>query len=139
MKLRKVMHRGVKWVSPDTSVHEICRVMTSSNIGSVPVYDEDHIVGIVTDRDIALRALGNGADILALKARDVMSKNVVFAHDDLSLSAAVKLMKRKKVRRLPVVDDNRRMVGIVSVSDILQHAGRKVSRKLVEAVAAAHG
>lgn len=139
MKLRKVMHRSVKWVTPDASVNEICRIMTTSNIGSVPVYEENHIIGIVTDRDIAIRALGNGADASTLKARDVMSKDVVCAHDDLSVGAAVKLMRRKKVRRLPVIDDNRRMVGIVSVNDILHHAGRKTSRKLLEAVAAAHG
>ncbi|WP_062011162.1 CBS domain-containing protein [Aureimonas sp. AU4] len=138
MKLRKLMHRGVRSVSPDTPVVEISRLMKSEDIGSVPVSDAEQLVGMITDRDIVLRVLGNGADPTELKARDIMSKTIVYCRDDETVDEALRVMNKRKIRRLPVVDDHRRMVGIVSLGDISHLAGRKAAHKLVRSVSSPH-
>jgi signal-transduction protein with cAMP-binding, CBS, and nucleotidyltransferase domain len=81
MKVKNCMHRGAQWVSPDTSVKAMASAMLEQDIGAIPVGENDRLIGMVTDRDIALRALANGKDVSALTARDIMTKGIVWCRD----------------------------------------------------------
>ncbi|MBA8909858.1 CBS domain-containing protein [Aminobacter ciceronei] len=138
MNIEKAMHKGAKWVSPDTPVSEVAALMRKDDIGSVPVGDGDRLVGMITDRDLVLRALPDGADPKALKARDVMTRGIVYCRTDQSIEDAIHLMEDRKIRRLPVINDKKRLVGMLSLGDVSHHASRKLSGELMHAVASPH-
>jgi CBS domain-containing protein len=138
MKVKDVMHKGVVWVSPDTSLSEIANKMRKEDIGAVPVGENDRLVGMVTDRDICCRGLSNGQDPGALTARDVMSKPILYCRTGQSVEEAVRLLEKKKVRRLPVINEKKRMVGMLSLGDVAQKAKLGLSGEAIKAVSAHH-
>lgn len=138
MKIEQAMHKGAEWISPDTPVSQIARMMKKSDIGAVPVGENDRLIGMVTDRDLAIRALADGQDLSRLTARDVMTKGVTYARTDQSLEDAVQMMEEKAIRRLPVINEKKRLVGFLSLGDVSHHADRKLSGELLRAVAAPH-
>ena len=138
MKVKELMHRGVEWVSPDTPITKLAKTMLEKDIGAIPVGENDRLVGMVTDRDITLRAVALGKDISKLKARDVMSKGIFWCRDSEDVEEAAHMMESKKVRRLPVIDENKRMVGIISIGDISQAASQRTAAELMKAVSAHH-
>ncbi len=93
---------------------------------------------MVTDRDIACRGFCNGNDVSKMTARDVMSKPILYCHEDDQLNAAVKLMESKSVRRLPVINEKKRMVGILSLGDISSRAPQQLSGEVLKSVSAHH-
>jgi CBS domain-containing protein len=138
MKVSDAMHKGVEWVSPDTPVTKVAKKMQQLDIGAIPVGENDRLVGMVTDRDITVRGVADGKAISKLTARDVMTKGVIYCHDSDNLSDAAQIMESSHVRRLPVIDANKRMVGMLSLGDI-SHAGtQKVAVELARAVSAHH-
>jgi CBS domain-containing protein len=138
MKVREAMHQGAQWVSPDTSIRELARLMREHDIGSVPIGENDRLVGMVTDRDIVCRGVADGKNLDNLKARDVMSEGIFYCREDADLQEAVRLMEEKQIRRLPVIDQNKRMVGILALGDI-SHAGpRNLSGEVLQAVSRHH-
>ncbi len=138
MKVKEMMHKGVKWVSPDTPVTAIAKQMEQYDIGAIPVGENDRLVGMVTDRDIAVRALANGKDVSKLTARKVMTKGVVWCRDNDSAAKAVRLMETKHIRRLPVINENKRMVGMLSLGDISHAVSQKTAGEALKAVSAHH-
>jgi CBS domain-containing protein len=82
MKVKEMMHKGVEWVSPDTSITAIAEMMQEGDIGAIPVGENDRLVGMVTDRDLAVRGLVKGTDISKLTAKDVMTKGVTWCRDN---------------------------------------------------------
>src|SRR5215510_693231 len=100
MKVKDVMHRGVTWVEPTTPIREIARMMRDGDFGSVPVGENDRLVGIVTDRDIICRGIADGADVSRLRAGDVMSKPIIYCRADDELETAIRIMEKNKIRRL---------------------------------------
>ena len=138
MKVKDAMHKKAEWVSPDTSVGDIAKKMRDLDVGSIPVGENDRLIGMVTDRDIACRAVANGTDCSKLKARDVMTKGIVFCRDSEDLSDALRIMEDKKIRRLPVIDDNKRMVGMLSVGDVARAAPHALSGELMASVSSHH-
>lgn len=138
MNIEKAMHKGTKWVSPDTSVREVAVLMKTEDIGSVPVGEHDRLIGMITDRDIVLRVMSNGKDPKSMKARDVMTSGIVYCRTDQSIEDAIHLMEDKKIRRLPVIDADKRLVGMLSLGDVSHHASREMSGELVHAVASPH-
>jgi CBS domain-containing protein len=139
MKVKNCMHSGAQWVSPETPVKAVANAMLEQDIGAVPVGENDRLIGMITDRDIVLRAVANGQDVSALKARDVMTKGVIWCRDSDDITHAANLMQSKKVRRLPVIDKNKRMVGILSLGD-LSHAGtERTVAAATRGVSAHHG
>ncbi len=138
MKVKQAMHRSVSWKSPDTSLNEIANLMKKEDIGAIPIGENDRLVGMVTDRDIVVRGLTNGSDMSKLCARDVMTKGVIFCREDDSVDKVVELMSEKKVRRLPVLNEDKRMVGIVSLGDISHSANRNIAGELARAVSGHH-
>jgi CBS domain-containing protein len=138
MKVKDVMHRGVAWVEPETPIAEIARKMLDEDIGSVPVGENDRLVGMVTDRDIVTRGLARVKNCLDLVAKDVMSKPIVYARADEDLDDALHIMVKNQIRRLPVIDENKRLVGILSLGDISVKAGRDLAGEVMRSVSAHH-
>ncbi len=138
MKVKEAMHRKAEWRDPSTPVSEIAKLMQDEDIGAVPIGENDRLIGMVTDRDIALRAVANGANIAKTTARNVMSKGVVYCKEDDNIDDAVDLMEEKELRRLPVIDAKKRLVGMLSLGDISHVAGREVSGELLQSVSAHH-
>ena len=138
MKVKEAMHNGVEWAAPQTPIPEIARRMRDLDIGAIPVGENDRLIGMVTDRDIACRAVANGADLGTLTARDVMSKGIFYCRDSEELEDAMRIMEQKQVRRLPVIDDQKRMVGILSLGDIADATPHELSGEVVAAVSAHH-
>ena len=139
MKVREVMHKGVDWVGPDTPVIELAKLMCEHDIGAIPIGDNDRLIGIVTDRDIICKGLADdGFDALCATARDVMTSGIHCCREDDDLAKAVRHMEELKVRRLPVINKNKRMVGILSLGDISNIAPGDLLSKYVKSVSAHH-
>jgi len=115
MNIRDVMTSNPRTVSPQDSIQNAARIMRDEDTGAVPVVDNGRPVGIVTDRDIVVRAVADGE--LNRPVRDVVSGSVVTARPDMTTKEAAELMSEHQIRRLPVVE-NDRLVGIVSLGDL---------------------
>ena len=138
MKVKDAMHKGVTWIDPKTPLAQVAKKMRLEDIGAIPVGENDRLVGMVTDRDICCRGLGNGRDAKKLSARDVMSKPILYCKEDQDIEAAVRIMKKGKVRRLPVINAKKRMVGMLSLGDISAKARLAISGAALKSLAAHH-
>jgi CBS domain-containing protein len=138
MKVRDAMHRGVEWVEPDTSIVEVAAKMRERDVGAIPVGENDRLVGMVTDRDIVVRGVAKGRKLADLTARDVMTEGIVFCRDTEDLDDALRIMEQKRIRRLPVIDENKRMVGMLSLGDVSHAASHELTGELAAAVSAHH-
>lgn len=138
VKVAEVMHAGAVWVAPDAPLAVIAEQMNAQDIGAVPVGENDHLIGMVTDRDIVVRAFADKADPSQLTARDVMSEPIIFCTANEDLEDAVRIMEREQVRRLPVIDHNRRMVGMLSLGDVAARAPASLAAETLKAVSAHH-
>jgi CBS domain-containing protein len=117
MKVKEVMSHDVAVVSPDDTIQKAAFTMGEIDAGLLPVGETDRLVGMITDRDIAIRAVAAGMDP-ATKVRDVMSAEVKYCFEDEDVSHVSQNMAELQVRRLPVVDREKRLVGIISLGDI---------------------
>jgi CBS domain-containing protein len=115
-QLKDLMSRDVKVISPEMTIRDAAQTMLDGDFGMMPVGEDDRMIGTISDRDIAIRAVaeGKGPDT---KVRDVMSDGIAWAYEDDSVEKAAKLMSDRQVRRLPVVDRDKRLVGIVALGD----------------------
>ncbi|WP_072392336.1 CBS domain-containing protein [Hyphomicrobium sp. CS1GBMeth3] len=139
MKVKDAMHKGVEWAEPNAPISKVAALMKKHDVGAIPIGENDRLIGMVTDRDITCRGLANSKDPSKLTARDVMTKGIIWCKENESLTDAARLMEQKKVRRLAVINDAKRMVGILSVGDV-SHAGpRALTGEVMTAVAAHHG
>jgi len=117
---RDVMTVQVVSVSPDTTLRSVCELMREHDIGAVPVVDAvSHVLGLVTDRDVVVRAVAAQRDIDRVQAGDIMSVGIECADLDTPMAALAEKMARFRVRRIPVLDANEHLVGIVSRDDLL--------------------
>lgn len=139
MKVKDAMHKGVQWVDPETPVAEIARLMRQHDIGSIPIGQNDRLIGMVTDRDIVCKGLAqDGFDPQRTTARDVMTAGIHCCSEDDELAKAVRHMEELKIRRLPVVNKNKRMTGMLSLGDVGHAAPRELTAECVRSVAAHH-
>ena len=139
MKVKDAMHKGVDWVSPDTPITEIAKLMRAHDIGCIPIGEDDKLIGMVTDRDIVCKGLAkDGFDPERATAREVMSQGIHCCREDDDLAKAVQHMEKLKVRRLPVINKSKRMVGMISLGDISQFAPNDLLTGWVKSVAAHH-
>ena len=138
MKVKDVMHCGVEWVEPHTPIAEVARKMRDEDIGAVPVGENDRLVGMVTDRDIVTRGIASVRNCMDLVAKDVMSKPIVYARANEDVEDALHIMVKNQIRRLPVIDENERMTGILSLGDISEKAGRDLAGEVMRSVSAHH-
>jgi CBS domain-containing protein len=124
-KVREVMTDRPRCVTPETPVSEAAELMESQDVGSLPILDGEKLAGVVTDRDIVIRAVAKGKDPRGMPVREVASREVVTIRPDEDLSEALKLMASYQVRRIPVVDDDNRLVGVVAQADVAREGKEK--------------
>jgi CBS domain-containing protein len=123
MKVKDVMTKGAQCVTPDDSLQEAAQKMKNLDVGSLPVSDHDRLVGMITDRDITVRATAEGYDPQTARIKDVLTPYVVHCFEDQEVQQAARLMKENHVRRLVVLNRDKRLVGIVSLGDLAVEAG----------------
>ena len=136
MKVRDAMREKAEWVSPDLTLQQAAQTMREKNIGALPVGENDRLIGIVTDRDICCRAVAEGQDPSKMKVRDVMSKKITYCFDDQDVKDAAQVMEEKHIRRLAVLNRDKRIVGILSVSDLAFHGQQALAGEVLEKVGA---
>ena len=122
MKLRDIMTTNVKVISPTASVQDAARMMRSLDCGALPVCQDDRLVGLVTDRDLVVRALAEDVDVEQFTVADCMTTSVTFCFENQSIDDVIRLMKEQKIRRVPVLNEARRIVGIVALGDLAVQA-----------------
>ena len=118
MQIQDVMTADVSYVTPDTPILEIARKMRDADIGSTPVIEDERLIGMVTDRDIVVRAIADGGDIRVKTARDAMSPGIFYCFADETVETVLDNMGDRQIRRLPVVNREKRLVGVVSLGDL---------------------
>ena len=138
MKVKDVMHKKITWVEANTPIEQVVNQMRELDIGAIPVGDGDRLVGMITDRDIAIRSFNGATNPRDLKARDVMSKEVAFCKENENLDDALQLMTRREVRRLPVLNDEKRMIGMLSLGDIAHAASHAKVGTTLAAISSHH-
>src|SRR5579863_7973538 len=114
MKVGNIMMRQVEIASPDESVEHAARMMAELDIGALPVGEDDRLVGMVTDRDITIRIVAKGLDASQAQIREAMTAGIGYCFEDQEVDEIVETMKHEQVRRLPVLDRGKRLVGILS-------------------------
>lgn len=134
MKVSEIMANIVQNVGWEDSLTTVARIMKENDIGCVTVGTSDKLDGILTDRDIVCRGLAIGAPLDCMTAADVMTPDPVTCRVDDTINQAVFIMKKHRVRRLPVVDNDDRLAGIVSLGDISRHSRRQLAGELIEEV-----
>lgn len=116
-QLKDLMSRDVKVISPDMTIGEAAKKMRDGDFGMMPVGEHDRMIGTISDRDIAIRAVAEGKEA-GTKVRDVMSEGIIWVYEDDSVEQVATIMSKHQVRRLPVVNrDKRLLVGIVALGD----------------------
>jgi CBS domain-containing protein len=138
MQVKEAMHTGVECVEPDTPVSTIAKKMRDLDIGAIPVCEKDHLVGMITDRDITCRAVAKGTDLSKVTAGDVMTKGIIYCRDTEDLQDAIHIMEDKQIRRMPAIDENKRMVGMLSLGDISHAASQALTGEVLKAVSGHH-
>jgi len=118
MKIREVMTRSPEYIHESDSVMHAAQKMKDLNVGVLPIFDNNRLVGMLTDRDIVVRCLAEGHDIKSTKISDIMTKEVVSCTEDEDVNDAIKLMESRQIRRLIVRDEQNQVVGIVSLGDL---------------------
>ena len=126
MKVSEAMTRDVRVANPDETIRDAARVMAEINAGVLPVGEDDRLVGMITDRDIAVRAVAEGK-APSTKVRDVMSAEVLYCYDDQDVDEVARNMGDVQVRRLPVVNRDKRLVGIISLGDVACSEGGDIA------------
>jgi CBS domain-containing protein len=138
MKVKDMMHKGVECVSPETPVSSIAKKMKELDVGAIPIAKDGKLIGMITDRDIAVRCVAGGEDPAKVKAKDAMTHGVVYCRDSEDVEDAVRIMEGKQIRRLPVLDEAMRIVGMVSLGDVSHALPRDITGEVTRAVSAHH-
>ena len=134
MNIRDLMTADVSFVGPDTPILEIARKMRDGDIGATPVVENDRLAGMVTDRDIVVRVIAEGGDVRTKTARDAMSPGILYCYADDTVEAVLDNMGGQQIRRLPVVDADKRLVGVVSLGDLALSGKRKAAGEALQEI-----
>lgn len=118
--VQDVMSDTVNWIGPETTLRDAARKMREEDVGCLPVGENDRLIGMITDRDIVVRGVAENKSAKDTPVRDAMSKKMLYLFEDQSLDEAAENMAKNDVRRLPVLNRDKRMVGIISLSDLAQ-------------------
>jgi CBS domain-containing protein len=122
MLIREIMTEDVEFLTPDESLQEAALKMRDFGVGPLPVCENAAVVGMLTDRDITIRAVAEGRDPESTRVRDVMSGELICCFDDQDIDVAARLMKAQNIRRVVVLNRDKRLVGIVSLGDLAVEA-----------------
>lgn len=119
MKISEIMTSNPDLISSDASVLDAAKTMQESNYGILPIGDEHHVSGVVTDRDIVIKAVASGKDLSQTPVREIMTQSVCFCNENDPVDKAVRTMSENNVRRILVLDENQDLTGILSLADII--------------------
>jgi CBS domain-containing protein len=137
MKTIDIMTPNPQCVSPEDTLTEAAEQMKRLNVGMLPVCRDDHLIGVLTDRDIAIRGVANGLDPKQTKVRSIMSRLIISCFADQDQEAAATIMESHRVRRLPVLDRDDQLIGIISLSDLAARTGDEdLASRVLERLAA---
>jgi CBS domain-containing protein len=125
MQIKECMTEAVSFVDPNTQIPQVARKMRDEDIGALPVVENDRLVGMVTDRDVVVRIVAAGEDVRTSIAREAMSPKILYCFDDQTVEEVLENMGQNQVRRLPVVNRDKRLVGVVSLGDLSKAAKKK--------------
>lgn len=134
MKLREIMTPDPDVIDPNAMIREAAKRMREDNVGALPVGENDRLIGMVTDRDIAMRAVAEDRMPSQTAVRDVMSERVFYCFDDDDTEAAARCMAEHQVRRVPILNRDKRLVGIVSLADIARSGEEECEAMALEGV-----
>jgi CBS domain-containing protein len=132
--IRDTMTSDPRTVGPSAPVAEAARAMKEENVGAIPITEGDRLVGMVTDRDIAVRVVAEGKDPQSATVGEIASRELVTVDPDQSLDEAARLMARHQVRRVPVVEEDGRLVGILAQGDVAQLGDDALTGEVVERI-----
>jgi CBS domain-containing protein len=132
--VREAMTSKLCSIDTDKTVAYAAKMMRDEDVGIAPIIEGDRLVGVLTDRDIAVRVVAEGGDSEQTKVTDVMSRDLVTLDPDQDLDEALRLMARHQVRRLPVVEEDGRLVGVVAQADVAEHAADQQTGEVVEQI-----
>jgi len=118
MEISKIMSLEVQCINPDATLLDAARILRDRDIGSLPVCEDDRLVGIITDRDITVRGIADECPPDRTPVRDIMTAGIIYVYADQDVEAAASLMEGKQIRRLPVLNRQQRLVGILALGDI---------------------
>lgn len=133
-QLKDIMTKDVQIVSPDSTLSEVARKMRTHDTGVLPVCDGRRIQGMITDRDIVVRAIAEGRDPSMVRASEIMTHDVIYCYEDHSVREAAKLMQSKQIRRLIVLDRQKNLCGIVSIGDLAMEFGDSLVGETLEQI-----
>jgi len=136
-KISEVMTPDVRLANPDQTIRAAATIMAEADVGSLPVGENDRLIGMLTDRDIVLRAVAQGLDTMTL-VRDVMTDKIQYCFEDDDVERVAKNMADLGVRRLPVLNRDKRLVGIVALSNVAQAGDGESTKVLLKGVAEPH-
>jgi CBS domain-containing protein len=133
MKIKDIMTSDPELIDPNASIREAAKRMKSEDIGALPVGENDRLIGMVTDRDIAIRGVAEDRTPDATTVRDVMSEKIFYCFEDDDIEDAAQCMAENQVRRLPILNRDKRLTGIISLADIAQ-TGEDCEKTALEGV-----
>jgi len=133
MRISEIMTRDPELIDPNSSIRDAARRMKNEDIGALPIGENDRLIGMVTDRDIAIRAVAEDRDPSSTTVRDVMSEKIYYCFEDDDIEDAARCMAQNQVRRLPILNRDKRLTGIVSLGDIAQ-TGEECEKTALEGV-----
>lgn len=137
MKISEIMTTNVECVPPDTGIHELADKMKTMDVGFLGVCEGDRLVGTVTDRDIVIRGIASQRDFSGCRTRDIMTKDVVWCFEDDNVKDVAGKMRAKEIRRMLILDENKQLVGVVSIGDISKVEENESGRTLRQITEAA--
>jgi CBS domain-containing protein len=132
--IQELMSTNPVAIDADQSVADAAEMLRDEDVGLAPIVDEDRLIGTVTDRDIAIRVVAEGNDPASTKVREIASTEIVTVDPQQDLDEALRLMARYQVRRLPVVDESARLVGVLAQADVAREASVSQTGELVEEI-----
>jgi CBS domain-containing protein len=139
MKVRDAMRRHAFSVHPNTTLSAISETMRVHDIGAIPILEDHILAGIITDRDIVVRAFFNGFNPTEVMVRDIMTKKVISCCEDENLQYALKIMEKNKIRRLPVLDETNFLLGMLSLGDVAHVASSQLMASALMKISEHHG
>lgn len=134
MQVKEIMTKTVKYIDPNTALNDAAQIMLNKDIGALPVGENDRLVGMVTDRDITIRAVAKSNDPHATTVREIMTPKCIYCFEDDSIEEAAKNMGEHQIRRLPVLNKDKRLVGVVSLGDICCKGSKQAAVEALDAI-----
>lgn len=135
MQLREIMTHEVHTITPETTLRHAAQKMKSWDVGALPVSQDGKLIGVITDRDIAVRGVAAGEDPESCCVADAMTSDLIYCYEDEDVNEAVKLMEANQIRRLAVMDRQKNLVGMVSLGDLATRQGdQRISHEVLEQV-----